>query len=149
MLLLGTKNVGTQTVLADGTINLGSVYRKYCKKNACGVTTFSRTANDITLQQSGIYHITAVLVGTGETAGDVTVQLLENGEVVDGAVSTQTITTATTEFRTFVIDYYVLVDCDNILGRNSTVAKTISLTNASDAIDATFTSVVVNVTKEV
>ena len=149
MLLLGTKNVGTQTVLADGTINLGSVYRKYCKKNTCGVTTFSRTANDITLQQSGIYHITAVLVGTGETAGDVTVQLLENGEVVDGAVSTQTITTATTEFRTFVIDYYVLVDCDNILGRNSTVAKTISLTNASDAIDATFTSVVVNVTKEV
>ena len=149
MLLLGTKNVGTQTVLADGTINLGSVYRKYCKKNACGVTTFSRTANDITLQQSGIYHITAVLVGTGETAGDVTVQLLENGEVVDGAVSTQTITTATTEFRTFVIDYYVLVDCENILGRNSTVAKTISLTNASDAIDATFTSVVVNVTKEV
>lgn len=149
MLLLGTKNVGTQTVLADGTINLGSVYRKYCKKNACGVTTFSRTANDITLQQSGIYHITAVLVGTGETAGDVTVQLLENGEVVDGAVSTQTITTATTEFRTFVIDYYILVDCDNILGRNSTVAKTISLTNASDAIDATFTSVVVNVTKEV
>lgn len=149
MLLLGTKNVGTQTVLADGTINLGSVYRKYCKKNACGVATFNRTANDITLQQSGIYHITAVLVGTGETAGDVTVQLLENGEVVDGAVSTQTITTATTEFRTFVIDYYVLVDCDNILGRNSTVAKTISLTNASDAIDATFTSVVVNVTKEV
>ena len=149
MLLIGTKNVGTQTVLADGTINLGSVYRKYCKKNACGVTTFSRTANDITLQQSGIYHITAVLVGTGETAGDVTVQLLENGEVVDGAVSTQTITTATTEFRTFVIDYYVLVDCENILGRNSTVAKTISLTNASDAIDATFTSVVVNVTKEV
>lgn len=149
MLLLGTKNVGTQTVLSDGTINLGSVYRKYCKKNACGVTTFSRTANDITLQQSGIYHITAVLVGTGETAGDVTVQLLENGEVVDGAVSTQTITTATTEFRTFVIDYYILVDCDNILGRNSTVAKTISLTNASDAIDATFTSVVVNVTKEV
>ena len=149
MLLLGTKNVGTQTVLADGTINLGSVYRKYCKKNACGVATFNRTANDITLQQSGIYHVTAVLVGTGETAGDVTVQLLENGEVVDGAVSTQTITTATTEFRTFVIDYYVLVDCDNILGRNSTVAKTISLTNASDAIDATFTSVVVNVTKEV
>ena len=149
MLLLGTKNVGTQTVLADGTINLGSVYRKYCKKNTCGVTTFSRTANDITLQQSGIYHITAVLVGTGETAGDVIVQLLENGEVVDGAVSTQTITTATTEFRTFVIDYYVLVDCDNILGRTSTVAKTISLTNASEDIDATFTSVVVNVTKEV
>ena len=34
MLLIGTKNIGTQTVLADGIINIGSVYRKYCKKNA-------------------------------------------------------------------------------------------------------------------
>lgn len=149
MLLLGTKNIGTQTVLSGGIINLGAVYRKYCKKNNCGVTTFSRTSNDISLQQSGIYHVTATFVGTGETAGDVTIQLLENGVAIDGAVSTQTITTATTEIRTFVIDYYILVDCDCVLGRNSTMAKTISFVNASEDIDATFTSVIVNVTKEV
>lgn len=149
MLLLGVKNTSTQTVLADGTINLGSVYRKYCKKNSCGVTTFSRTSNDITLQHSGIYHITATFVGTAETAGDVTIQLLVNGEVEAGALSTHTITTPTTEFRTFVIDYYILVDTDCILGREATTAKTISFVNASEDIDATFTNVVVNVTKEV
>ena len=33
MLLLGTKNIGTQTVLPDGVVNIGSVYRKFCKKN--------------------------------------------------------------------------------------------------------------------
>ena len=147
--LLGVQNIGTQTVLADGVINIGSVYRKYCKKNNCGVATFSRTANDISLQQSGIYHVTATFVGTAETAGDVTIQMFINGVAVAGAITTETITTATTEFRTFVIDYYVLVDDDCILGRNSTVASTISFVNVSEDIDATFTNVVVNVTKEV
>lgn len=146
MLLIGTKNVGTQTVLTDGIINLGSTYRRYCKKNDCGVPSFSRTAQDVTLNHSGIYHITATLVGTGTVAGDVSVQLLANGEVVDGAISTETITTATTEFRTFVIDYYLLVDKDCVLNTLSTIAQTISLQNVG--VGATFTSVVLNVSKE-
>ncbi len=149
MLLIGTKNVGTQTVLADGQINIGNVYRRFCKANRCGTPAFSVTSNGITLNHEGIYHLTAVFVGTGETAGDVTIQLLENGEIVTGALSTETITTATTEFRTFVIDYYIKVDKDFVLGYNTTGAKTISFVNASEDIDATFTSVVVNVTKEV
>lgn len=146
MLLIGTKNVGTQTVLTDGIINLGSTYRRYCKKNNCGVPTFTRTAQDITLNHSGIYHITATLVGTGTVAGDVSVQLLANGDVVEGAISTETITTATTEFRTFVIDYYILVDKDCVLNTLSTIAQTISLQNVG--VGATFTSVVLNVSKE-
>ena len=51
--------------------------------------------------------------------------------------------------HTFVVDYYVKVDEDCVLGFKTTGAKTISLVNTSDAIDATFTSVVLNVTKEV
>ena len=147
MLLIGVKNTGTQTVLADGIVNIGSVYRKYCKKNACGFPAFARTANDISLQHSGIYHLTATFVASAPAAGDVTVQLLVNGEVVDGAFATETITTATTEFRTMVIDYYVLVDKDCILNTESTVAQTISFQNTG--VDATFTSVVVNVDKVV
>ena len=149
MLLIGLKNVGEQTVLATGQVNIGNVYRKYCKANRCGTPAFSVTSNGVTLNHEGIYHITATLVGTGETAGLVSVQLAENGELVTGAISSETITTATTEFRTFVIDYYVKVDRDCVLGVASTSAKTISLVNVSDDIDATFTSVVVNVTKEV
>lgn len=148
-LLIGTKNVGTQTVLADGTVNIGSVYRKFCKANKCGIPCFSVTSNGITINHEGIYKVTAVLVGTGATAGDVTVQLLENGEVLTGAVSTQTITTATTEIRTFFIDYLIKVDKDCVLGYSTTDAKTLSLVNASEDIDATFTSVVFNVVKEV
>lgn len=149
MLLIGLKNIGEQTVLATGQVNIGNVYRRFCKANRCGVPAFTATSNGVTLNHEGIYHITATLVGTGETAGDVTVALYENGEPITGAVSTQTITTATTEFRTFVIDYYVKVDKDCVLGYQTTDAKTISLVNTSDAIDATLTSVVLNVTKEV
>ena len=149
MLLLGTKNIGTQTVLPDGIINIGSVYRKFCKKNSCGFGAFSRTANDISLQHSGIYHVTATLVGSGDAAGVITVQLAINGELVDGAFSSQTITTADTEVRTFVIDYYVLVDKDCILGNESTTAQTISFLNTSTDIDVTLTSVIVNVEKVV
>ena len=147
MLLIGVKNTGTQTVLADGIVNIGSVYRKYCKKNACGFPAFARTANDITLNHSGIYHLTATFVVSAPTAGVATVQLLVNGEVVDGAFASETITTATTELRTMVIDYYVLVDKDCILNTESTVAQTISFQNTG--VDATFTSVVVNVDKVV
>lgn len=146
-LLLGTKNTGTQTVLADGIINLGSNYRKFCKANSCGVPAFSRTSQDITLNHQGIYHLTATFVGSGTAAGVVTVQLLIDGEVVDGAFSSETITTATTELRTFVIDYYIKVDKDCVLGFSSTDTETISFQNTG--IAATFTSVVVNVEKVV
>ena len=147
MLLIGVKNTGTQTVLADGLVNIGSVYRKYCKKNSCGFPAFTRTANDISLNHSGIYHVTATFVASAPAPGDVTVQLLINGEVVDGAFATETITTAATEFRTMVIDYYVLVDKDCLLNTESTVAQTISFQNTG--VSATFTSVVVNVDKVV
>lgn len=147
MLLIGTKNTGTQTLLTDGVIDIGSVYRKYCKKNDCGIGAFSRTANDVTLQHSGIYHLTATFVASAPAAGTVTVQLLLNGEAVDGAFASETITTPTTELRTMLIDYYVLVDKDFILNTASTIAQTISFANTGD--DATFTSVVVNVDKVV
>lgn len=147
MLLLGTKNFGTQTVLTDGIVNLGSVYRKYCKKNNCGVAAFSRTSQDVTLNHSGIYHITVTAVGSGTAAGVATIQLYENGEAIDGAFSSETITTADTELRTFVIDYYILVDKDCILGREATATKTITVVNTG--VGATFTSVILNVEKVV
>lgn len=149
MLLIGTKNFGTQTVLAGGLVNLGTTYRKFCKRNRCGTTAFSTTSNGVSLQHEGIYHITATFVGSGSVAGDATIQLFLNGVAVDGAVSTQTITTADTEIRTFVIDYYAKVDKECVLGVESTVSTTVSFVNTSDAIDTTFTSVVVNIDKVV
>ncbi len=146
MLLLGTKNFTSQEVVTNGLVELGNVYRRYCKK-INGVKTFEFDNSDIILQQSGIYHITATAVGSGAEAGTLAIQLYENGNPISGAFSNETITTPETELRTLTIDYFVLVDNTCILGCNSTVAKAISIVNTG--VEATFSSVVVNVEKVV
>ena len=147
MLLIGTQNTGSQTVLTDGIISLGSVYRKYCKKTSNCLPTFASDSNSITLNGQGVYHVTATLIGAGTTAGTLTVQMLENGVPVVGGVASETITTADTELRTLVIDRYVLVDNTCLLGCTSTLAKTISFENTG--VGATFSNVVVNIDKVV
>lgn len=147
MLLIGSKNTGSQTVLTNGLINIGNVYRRYCKKTRQGLPTFADTTTGITLNGAGIYHITATFVGAGTVAGDLTVQMLDGGEIVAGALSTETITTATTELRTLVIDYYVKVDEVCNLGTWGVSSKTLSFINAG--VGATFSNVVVNIDKVV
>lgn len=105
MLLLGAKNTTSQTVLTNGIVNLGAVYRKYCKKN-CETNTFTFNSTSVSLNQKGVYHLTLNANVSGSAAGNVTLQLFENGVAVPGAIATQTITTATTEVRNITIDYY-------------------------------------------
>lgn len=147
MQLLGTKNVARQELLVNGLVNLGAAYRRYNKKDSCCVSTFSNTSSAIVLQRTGIYHVTVQAVGTAPAAGNVTLQLLENGTPVTGALSTQTITTPNTEVRTFVIDYYILVDSSCVLGNNTAISKSIAVQNTGVA--SALTSVVVNIDKVV
>lgn len=145
--LIGLQDLASQTVLADGVIAIGNVYRRFCRKNSCGTRVYDNTSTGVTLNWNGIYKVTATLVGTGTEAGDVTVQLFANGVAVPGAISTQTITTPDTEFRTFVIDKFILVNNAEVLGCNSTLAQTLTLENTG--VGATFTNVTFDVVKVV
>ena len=147
MLLLGSRNITTQDLAVGSSINLGEVYRKYCKKNNCGVKPFDFNSTFISLQHSGIYHITANITFSAPAAGDVVFQLTENGIAVPGALTTETITTAATEVKTTGIDFYVLVDNDCILGMPTTTVKNIAIQNTGVA--STVTNVVVNIDKVV
>lgn len=145
MFLIGTKNTGTQTVLANGIISIGDTYRNFSERS-CFRQVFTNTSTGVTIGYSGIYHVHATFTASAPAAGDITVQMLVNGAVVDGAEATETITTPDTEFRTFAIDYYVLA--------NSTtpfifLPSAISVSFQNTGIDATFTNVVVNIEKEV
>ena len=40
--LIGLQDLATQTVLADGVIGIGDVYRRYCRKNRCGTRVFDK-----------------------------------------------------------------------------------------------------------
>ena len=97
MLLLGTRNAATQDLVVGSVLNLGEVYRKYCKKNNCGVKAFEFNSTSVALQHSGIYHITATMTFTAPVAGVVTFQLTENGVAIPSALASETITTATTD----------------------------------------------------
>ena len=145
MLSLGVKNTTTQSVVSGGLVNLGSVYRKNCCKNECGVKPFDFDGNSIKLQQSGIYNITVLVTFTAPAIGNVVLQLTDNGVVVPGAIATETITTATTQVKTTTIEYQFLVDSAGVLGEYSTQTKSISLLNSGVA--STISNVVVNVVK--
>lgn len=144
MLLIGTRNFATQEVVTNGIIQLGNVYRRYCRK-INGVKTFEFDNSDVILQQSGMYHITVTAVASGAEAGTLALQLYENGFPVSGVFANETITTPDTELRTLTLDYFVLVDSTCVLGCNSTVAKAISLVNTG--VEATYTSVIMNIEK--
>ena len=146
MLLVGLKNNTEQAVVAGGLINLGTTNRKYCKR-CNGVKTFDFNGTSLALQQSGIYHITATLTFTAAAAGDVTIELYENG-LPTGEFATETVTTADTEFRSVALDYYVLTDSACVLGNVSTFIDNITLVNTS-AVAVTITKVTVNVDKVV
>lgn len=147
MLLIGIKNTVSQAALSGGIINLGTTYRRYCRKNSCGIPAFSAAGTSVTVNTAGIYHVTATLVGSGAAAGVVSVQLISNGIAIPGAIASETITTASTEQRTFVIDQYILVDRVCTLGTSATTPVTLSLANTG--VGASYTSVTFNVEKVV
>lgn len=145
MLLIGTRNTTSQAVVTGGVVDLGSTYRRYIKKNSCGVNTFALNGDAIAIQQSGVYKVTVSATFTAPAAGDVTLQLFENGVAIPGALATETITTATTEFRSVSFDVYVLVDSISTLGNVSTLVEDLTVVNTGDA--ATITNIVVDVLK--
>ena len=147
MYLLGTRNSTTQALTTGASVNLGEVYRKFCRKNSCGVKTFDFNGTSVALQQSGMYHITATITFTAPVAGLVIFQLTENGVAIPSALASETITTATTEVKTTTIDFYVLVDSTCVLGNPSTLIKNIAILNTGVA--STISNVVFNVEKVV
>lgn len=145
MLLLGIKNTSSQEVITDGLVNLGNVYRRYCKKDNCGAKTFDFAGDSVTLNQAGIYQVIVSATFTETEAGDVTLQLFENGEAITGALATETITTADTEVRSISFPYLVLVDKACVCGVFGVVAKSLSLVNTG--VPATITNVSIAITK--
>lgn len=147
MYLLGTRNSTTQALTTGASVNLGEVYRKFCRKNSCGLKAFEFNSTSVSLQHSGIYHVTATITFTAPVAGLVIFQLTENGIAIPSALASETITTATTEVKTTVIDFYVLVDSGCVLGNPTTLIKNIGITNTGVA--STISNVVLNVEKVV
>ena len=142
-MLIGLRNLTPQTV--DGLVNLGAVYRKNCRRNDCGIPTFSNTSDSVTLNHKGFYHVTTVLTVTADAATDVVVSLLQNGVELPAATTTVTLTADGSANVT--LDYYILVTSNCVLGVTSVTPATIqvSVTPETDTAVLTVTNIVTNV----
>ena len=147
MLLIETKNIGTQTVLTNGIIGVGQTTRRYTKKAKNCQSALVNNGDSITLNADGIYEVTANFVFSGVDTGNVTVQAIENGEIINGTFATETITIPDAEIRTMTLHFKVLVDSNCVLGCVSTLAKNIAFANIG--VGATFISVIVDAKKVV
>lgn len=133
MYILGFKNSNAQTIDSNSVINLGSVYRRNSYKDNCGRNAFQLTNDTLILNQAGMYELTLSLVISAPAAGDAVIQLYQNGEAIPGALATETIATATTEYHTVTIPYVFLVDNNCVLGNKTVGELQITAVNAGDA----------------
>lgn len=84
-----------------GTVALSTNVPFTVVRNTNANTRYDATTNEIVIEKSGYYNVMATLVATSTPDATVTAQLFANGNAIDGALSTFTITG--TESATFTI----------------------------------------------
>lgn len=120
--VIQVSNTASTNVLANGTIPLPTAVHgnsSVLTSNGIGVT-ISRCG--------GYYDILAMVTFTAPVAGDVTINILQDGVIVGTA--TTTITTATTETRTLTIPALVIARCSN-LPDNITLTSSLAITTSN------------------
>lgn len=78
--LIFVRNPGTQAVALNGTINLGSIVRRY--GNDCCNPIINLNGDGITISEAGYYDVDVDVTVSPTAAGLVTVSLLQDGVVV-------------------------------------------------------------------
>lgn len=113
--LVQTVNNTNQGVLENGIISLGSVVRRYgqgCQLNGSAIV----------LTGAGYYIVDALVVASSSTVGEVSIGLYDNGELLPGAIATNTIS-GEDGIASFVIPYTVRIkDCCGV--KNITLVVT-------------------------
>ena len=84
-------NNTTQSVDANGVINLGTIIHKNNQSQA------NVSGNNIVIKGTGYFNISVNLTYTASATGDVVTQVYVNGTPVTGAITTNTVATASTQ----------------------------------------------------
>jgi hypothetical protein len=127
-------NNTTQTVLANGTVLPGTVVHKNCNSQA------TLSGNAINVLGTGYFTIDVSATFTGAAAGEATLQLYKDGVAIPGAVGSQTITTADTEYRSISFTCEILKSC------NCNSISTITLVNTG--VGLTLSNVAIRVKRD-
>lgn len=130
-------NVSSQTVAPAGVINAGSVIaQKGCATTASG--------NGIAINKSGIYDVTATVVGLVTGGGIMEITVMENGTAI-GYLTGQAYTN-TDEPQTITLTGHIVVN-PNCCAITNNLPTIITLQNTSATTTAVISNVMLDVTK--
>lgn len=123
MSLIYMTNTTPVDVAAGGTLPISVARRTGC--------AIQNGDNSVILKRPGYYTVNATVTFTGQTDGDVTLELQKNNVVVPGITSSLSVVTADTDIYTLTLTGIIRLLCyegDAILTlvNNSSVALTIS-----------------------
>ena len=119
----------TQSVAIGGTIPLTTIARR----RGCAFDT--TVSNNIIATKPGYYTVKGTVTVSAPVAGNATIRLVKNSTPVEGMVSTETITTATTEIRTLPISGTVRIFCNEGTANFSLIASDIALNVLNAELD--------------
>lgn len=131
--LINVATTSSVSVVTNGTLPLATIVRRRGND-----VNLSGNSVAITDTGSNYYLVTVTATFTTPTAGDVTLNLQQNGTNVTGATATTTITTADTEVRS--LSFSAVVRTFNCCGIDS-----LSIVNSG--VGATFTNIAMQVEK--
>lgn len=130
-----TVNANSTSVLANGTVPIGTTFITGYARSAITVSGNTVTIND---NCTNGYLVTVKAVFTAPVAGLVTLQVVQNGAAVTGGIASATVTTAATEVNT--LSFTTIVK-----STPCTTADVLTLQNTG--VEATFTNVEFDVIK--
>lgn len=129
--ILQTVNTGTQSLTANGIINIGTTTHKYGNDAI-------QSGNGIMIISDGYYEIKTNVVVTPEAIGNITITLLNNGNVIPGATATGSVA-ATGDSVTLPIDFIIRRGCH---------CANANIITISISADATVNNIVTNVERK-
>lgn len=88
-----TANPGSQTVSTGGTINLGSIIRRF-GNSCCGDPIINLNGSGITLNEAGYYDVDVSVTALPTAAGPVTIAVFQDGVAIPGSTNTTTVAAA-------------------------------------------------------
>lgn len=112
------------TVLTDGVVPLTTIVRR----RGCAI---ENGTNSVVLNRPGYYKVTATVTFTAPAAGNVVLQLQKNGTAIPGITASGTVTTATTEINTLVINGIVRVFCNEGVATLTLVNTGVGITTSN------------------
>ena len=114
-------------IASDGVLPLSTIVRRRSY-------AIQQSNDSVVLGASGYYHVSVTLTFTAPEAGNVTVELRQDGVPVRGATASATVTTAETEINSLSFDAIVRVPCGCSAVTLSVVNTGVAITTSNIAV---------------